>query len=64
VVGDFFFKQGQPGIGQLIQNYSQGVTPELLFGSVLLSSLFGLVVFLVFAGVARRVASWHESNES
>ena len=64
VVGDFFFKQGQPGIGQLIQNYSQGTTPELLFGSVLLSSLFGLVVFLVFAGVARRVASWHESNES
>jgi NitT/TauT family transport system permease protein len=64
VVGDFFFKQGQPGIGQLIQNYSQGATPELLFGSVLLSSLFGLVVFLVFAGVARRVAFWHESNES
>ena len=62
VVGDFFFKQGAPGIGQLIQNYGQGITPELLFGAVLLSSLFGLVVFLFFAGLARRVASWHESS--
>jgi NitT/TauT family transport system permease protein len=62
IVGDFFFQQGQPGIGQLIYIYPKRLQSEMLFGAVLLASLFGLVVFWVFGAFARRVTAWHESE--
>ena len=62
IVGDFFFKQGQPGIGVLMEVYRQGLRSEQLFGAVILSSLLGLVVFWFFGWLARRVVgSWHET---
>jgi NitT/TauT family transport system permease protein len=62
VVGDFFFKQGQPGIGVLMEVYRQGLRSEQLFGAVILTSLLGLVVFWLFGWLARRVVgSWHET---
>lgn len=62
VVGDFFFKQGEPGIGVLMEVYRQGLRSEQLFGAVILSSLLGLVVFWAFGWLARRVVgSWHET---
>lgn len=62
VVGDFFFQQGQPGIGQLIYQYNRQLQSERLFAAVLLACLFGLVVFWAFGVLARRVAAWHEST--
>jgi NitT/TauT family transport system permease protein len=60
IVGDFFFKQGEPGIGVLMEVYRQGLRSEQLFGAVILSSLLGLVVFWLFGWLARRVVgSWH-----
>ncbi len=32
-----------------------------MFGAVILSSLFGLVVFWIFGGLSNWVTSWHES---
>ena len=62
VVGDFFFKQGEPGIGVLMEVYRQGLRSEQLFGAVILSSLLGLVVFWAFGWLARRVVgSGHET---
>lgn len=62
IVGDFFFKQGQPGIGILIELYRQRLQSEQLFAAVILSSLFGLTVFWTFGFLARRtVGRWHES---
>jgi NitT/TauT family transport system permease protein len=62
IVGDFFFKQGQPGIGILIELYRQRLQSEQLFAAVILSSLFGLTVFWTFGFVSRRVVGyWHES---
>ena len=62
IVGDFFFKQGEPGIGVLMEVYRQGLRSEQLFGAVILSSLLGLVVFWLFGWLARRVVgSWHET---
>ena len=62
VVGDFFFKQGQIGIGQLMEIYRQNLRSEQLFGAVILSSLLGLVVFWLFGWLARLVVgSWHET---
>jgi NitT/TauT family transport system permease protein len=62
IVGDFFFKQGEPGIGILIELYRQRLQSEQLFAAVILSSLFGLAVFWAFGFLAARVAGrWHES---
>jgi NitT/TauT family transport system permease protein len=65
VVGDFFFKEGQLGIGALMEVYRQTLRSEQLFGAVVLSSLLGLVVFWAFGWLARRVVgSWHETAAS
>ena len=62
IVGDFFFRQGQPGIGKLIDNYRSRLESEQLFGAIILSSLLGLVVFWIFGFIGNRVVgSWHES---
>lgn len=62
IVGDLFFQQGQPGLGQLIYLYPKRLQSEMLFAAVALASLFGLVVFVVFGAVGRRITSWHEST--
>jgi NitT/TauT family transport system permease protein len=63
IVGDFFFKQGDPGIGILIDLYRSRLQTSQMFGAVILASLFGVVVFWVF-GIAARLAvgKWHESG--
>jgi NitT/TauT family transport system permease protein len=63
VVGDFFFQQGQAGIGQLIYVYPRRLQSEMLFGAVILASLLGLAVFWLFGLVARWATAWHESQQ-
>ncbi|MDQ6671996.1 MAG: ABC transporter permease subunit [Chloroflexota bacterium] len=65
IVGDFFFRQGEPGIGRLIDDYRARLQSEQLFASVGLSSLLGLLVFWGFGLLGRLlVGSWHESHRS
>ena len=65
IVGDFFFRQGDPGIGRLIDDYRARLQSEQLFASVALSSLLGLVVFWGFGLLGQLlVGSWHESHRS
>jgi NitT/TauT family transport system permease protein len=65
IVGDFFFRQGDPGIGRLIDDYRARLQSEQLFAAVALSSLLGLVVFWAFGWLGRAlVGSWHESHQS
>jgi NitT/TauT family transport system permease protein len=62
IVGDFFFKQGEPGIGILIDLYRSRLQSEQMVGAIILSSLLGVVVFWFFGFLARRViGGWHES---
>jgi NitT/TauT family transport system permease protein len=62
IVGDFFFRQGTPGIGILIDLYRARLQPEQLFAAVIVSSLFGVAVFWCFGTLARRVVGrWHPS---
>jgi NitT/TauT family transport system permease protein len=64
IVGDFFFKQGAPGIGILIDLYRSRLQAEQMFGAIILSSLLGVVVFWFFGFVAHRVVgSWHRSAQ-
>ena len=65
VVGDFFFRQGEPGIGRLINTYQNGNEPEQLYGAVIVTAFFGISVFLFFGWLGRRVVgSWHETRSS
>jgi NitT/TauT family transport system permease protein len=62
IVGDFFFRQGDPGIGILIDRYQSRLQSEQMFAAIILSSLLGIVVFWFFGFLAQRVVgSWHES---
>ncbi len=65
IVGDFFFRQGDPGIGRLIDDYRARLQSEQLFAAVALSSLLGLLVFWAFGLLGQAlVGSWHESHRS
>jgi NitT/TauT family transport system permease protein len=62
IVGDFFFRQGEPGIGRLIDVYRSQLSSERLFTAIFFSSLLGLVVFWFFGFLGNRVIrSWHDS---
>jgi NitT/TauT family transport system permease protein len=62
VVGDFFFKQGDAGIGVLIDLYRARLQSEQLFGAALAASLLGVVAFWLF-GLIKRVLTdgWYGS---
>ena len=63
IVGDFFFRQGERGLGIYIDIYRSRLQSEQLFAAVILASAFGLVVFWVFGWLQRRVAAWHASAQ-
>jgi NitT/TauT family transport system permease protein len=48
IVADFFFRQGDPGIGRLIDIYRQRLATEQLMTALFLSSLVGLALFFGF----------------
>ncbi len=65
IVGDFFFGQGQPGIGILIDLYRARLQSEQLFAAVILSSLLGVAAFTAFGVLVHRlVGHWHPSGSS
>jgi len=62
IVGDYFFRQGQPGIGRLLDNYRAELLSAQLFAAVAASSLLGIAAFAAVGLVRDRVVgSWHES---
>lgn len=62
IVGDFFFKQGTPGIGVLLDNYRSRLQSPELFAAIILASLLGVVVFLIFGWIGRRVVGrWYNA---
>lgn len=61
VVGDFFFQQGVIGLGALMRKYQARLQMDELFASVILASLFGVAVFLIFGLIARlAVGKWYD----
>lgn len=55
IIADFFFRQGEPGIGRLIDVYRQRLATEQLLSALILSSLVGLALFWAFDAVALHV---------
>ena len=63
VVGDFFFGQGQAGIGQLLKKYAVQLQGEQLLASVIMTALLGVVVFWTFGWLqSRAIGKWYEST--
>jgi NitT/TauT family transport system permease protein len=63
IVADFFFQQGDPGIGIRIQLYLNHLQTEQMFAAVMLASAFGVVVFWFFGMITRRaIGGWHGST--
>jgi NitT/TauT family transport system permease protein len=61
IVGDFFFKQGNPGIGILIDNYRSRLQAPELFAAILLAALLGVAVFWFFGWLGNRVVGrWYQ----
>jgi NitT/TauT family transport system permease protein len=62
VVGDFFFKQGDAGIGVLIDYYRARLQSEQLFGAAMAASLLGVAAFSLFGLISRVVTGgWYGS---
>ncbi|MEJ7799998.1 MAG: ABC transporter permease [Ilumatobacter sp.] len=63
IVADFFFSQGDKGIGYFIRNNQQRAAnrPDMFAGTIM-ASLFGVAMFLIVGLVTRRaIKSWHDS---
>ena len=61
IVGDFF-RQGEAGLGILLDSYRGTLQSERSFGAVMLSRALGLAVFIAFGWLANLViGKWHES---
>ena len=63
VVGDTFFRQGQPGIGILIDNFRSRLQNEAMYGAVLIAAFIGIMVFVFFTWLAdKTIGHWYEST--
>jgi len=65
IVGDFFFGRGDTGIGQLLRTYSSRLRGEELLAAVIMSSLLGVAVFLLFGWLQNRViGKWYDATSA
>jgi NitT/TauT family transport system permease protein len=63
IVGEFFFKQGQAGLGTNMSVYTSLLEGEQLWANVLTASLLGIVVFVFFGWLSRRaVGRWYHPD--
>lgn len=63
IVGDFFFKQGDPGIGIVIDTYRARLQSPQLFAAIIIASLLGVAVFAVFGWISTLVVGkWYQPS--
>jgi NitT/TauT family transport system permease protein len=63
IVGEFFFKQGQPGLGTNMSVYTSLLEGEQLWATVLTASLLGIFVFIFFGWLSRlAVGRWYQPD--
>ncbi len=62
IVGDYFFRRGEPGIGSLIANYQSRLQSAELFAAILAACLLGVAIFAFFGWLSKvAVGRWYES---
>ncbi|MFN3215567.1 MAG: ABC transporter permease [Acidimicrobiales bacterium] len=63
IVGDFFFARGEVGLGQLLQKYANRLMGEQLLAAVIMSSVLGVAVFLLFGWIQNRaIGKWYDQS--
>lgn len=62
IVGDYFFRRGEPGIGSLIANYQSRLQSAELFAAILAACLLGVAIFAFFGWLSKvAVGRWYDS---
>jgi len=60
IVGDFIFGRGEAGIGQALKKYANNLDGEQLLAAVIMSSVLGVSVFLLFGWIQNvAIGKWH-----
>lgn len=61
IVGDYFFRRGEPGIGSLISNYQSRLQSAELFAAIFAACLLGVAIFALFGWLAKvAVGRWYD----
>ncbi|MES2170997.1 MAG: ABC transporter permease [Actinomycetota bacterium] len=61
IVGDQFFQRGNPGLGVLVQVTTSRANGAGTFAAIIIASLLGIAVFLLFGWLARLVVGrWYD----
>jgi NitT/TauT family transport system permease protein len=65
IVGEYFFRIGEQGLGQLLDKFTKRGTSDYaeLYATIAACCALGVVTFLAFGCLGRRVSPWHASNE-
>lgn len=63
IVGDLFFKQGEPGLGILLSNFSSRLQGAPLFFTIVVTAALGFAVFFLFGWLSKLVVgSWYDQS--
>ena len=63
IVGEFFFRQGTPGLGRLLDLYRARLQSDLLMSTLLFCCLLGISVFVVVGLIGNRLTrKWFEEG--
>jgi len=64
IVGDYFFRRGQAGLGRLLDIYRANLETEKLFAAVFFAALLGLALFWSVSWLGRRLTKhWHPAAQ-
>jgi NitT/TauT family transport system permease protein len=60
-VGEFFFRQGTPGLGRLLDVYRAYLQIDLLMSALLFSCALGIASFWAIGALGHQLTkNWHE----
>lgn len=63
IVGDFFFAQGETGLGQLLRRFALRLDGEQLIAAIMMSSFLGVSVFWIFGVIQERaIGRWYDTT--
>jgi NitT/TauT family transport system permease protein len=63
IVGDLFFRKGNPGLGVLLNNFSSRLQGPPLFLTIIIAAALGFAVFLLFGWLGKlAVGRWYDQT--
>jgi NitT/TauT family transport system permease protein len=63
IVGDLFFRKGNPGLGVLLNNFGSRLQGPALFLTIIVAAALGFLVFLIFGWLGKlAVGRWYDQS--